>query len=226
MKKIFTLLIFISSSAFAVEPNFDLTSRIVFFPRVTVNNSTAYNNVQLLLGTNGIWSILAAEPEKSTTDDTPEIDPNYDTSTGIVIFPRVTVNNSTAYNNVQLLLGTNGIWSILAAEQEELASLTGSYTGSTNSNVSPLYNAPVLSNITQNGNQLTGDVSISNMLGSVNGSMTGEIDGSNVTLTIDLPTLTSKVSFNGLISNDNKTLSGSYEWPAINDTGTWLLTKQ
>lgn len=226
MKKILILLLFISNSVFAKDPNFDLSNRIVFFPRVTVDNGAAFVNVELLLSLDNTWSILAADPE-STTDNTPENDPDYNSSTGIVIFPKVTVNNSTAYKNVQLLLGTDGIWSILAAEQEELSSsLTGNYAGATTSNVSASFNAPIIGNLTQDGNQVSGDVTLTSMLGSINGNLTGEVDGSDITLVIDFPSLSSQISLNGVISDDNTTLSGSYEWPAFSDNGTWSLTKQ
>ena len=66
MKKIIILLMFMSSMAFANDPNFDTTTNIVTFPRVTVDNNTAFTNVQLLLNPNGIWSILAAIPEAPT----------------------------------------------------------------------------------------------------------------------------------------------------------------
>ena len=229
MKKILILLSFISNSVFAANPNFDLSNRIVSFPRVTVDNGAAFVNVELLLSLDNTWTILAADPE-STTDNTPEIDPDYNSSTGIVIFPKVTVNNSTSYKNVQLLLDTDGIWSILAAEQEELSpsSLTGNYTGSTTSNVSASFNTPIIGNLTQDGNQVSGDVTLTTILGSINANLTGEVDGSDITLVIDSdsPLLPSPISFTGVISDDKTTLSGSYEWPALNDNGTWSLTKQ
>ena len=37
-------------------------------------------------------------------------DPNYDSNTGIVHFPRVTVDNSEAFINVDLLLSQDGTW--------------------------------------------------------------------------------------------------------------------
>ncbi|MCK5828870.1 MAG: hypothetical protein KAH20_01035 [Methylococcales bacterium] len=226
MKKIFILLIFISNCVFAANPNYDVASSIVFFPRVTVDNNVAYNNVQLLLNANKIWSILAAEPENNTINNSSASVSNYDSLTGIVFFPTVTVNNSTNYNNVKLLLGADGIWSILAAEEEKPELFTGDYIGSTTSNISTNFNAPLSGDFTQNGNQLTGEIFIDSMLGSISGNLTGQINGNNVVLVIELLDFASEISFNGTISNDNKTFSGSYQWPALNDTGTWTLTKQ
>ena len=45
-------------------------------------------------------------------------DPNYDTSTGIVTFPRVTVDSGAAFLNVELLLNNDGTYKILSAEAE------------------------------------------------------------------------------------------------------------
>ena len=45
-------------------------------------------------------------------------DPNYNTTTGIVFMPRVTVNNMDAYINVKLLLNSDGTYRILAATPE------------------------------------------------------------------------------------------------------------
>ena len=45
-------------------------------------------------------------------------DPNFDTSTGIVTFPRVTVDGETAFLNVELLLRSDGTYAILSAEAE------------------------------------------------------------------------------------------------------------
>jgi len=48
-------------------------------------------------------------------------DPNYDTTTGIVFMPRVTVNNKDAYINVELLLNPDDTYRILTATPESQA---------------------------------------------------------------------------------------------------------
>ncbi len=58
-------------------------------------------------------------------------DPDYNTTTGIVTFPRVTVNNNTPYINARLLLDPDGTWSILEAElvPKPEFDLTGDWSG-------------------------------------------------------------------------------------------------
>ena len=50
----------------------------------------------------------------NTWADTPDLD----TSTSIVTFPHVTVDNDTAYSNVELLLTPGGNWAVLSFELE------------------------------------------------------------------------------------------------------------
>jgi len=223
MKKIIILLMFMSSMAFAKDPNFDTTTNIVTFPRVTVDNNTAFTNVQLLLNPNGIWSILAAIPEVPTAFAD---EPNFDTSTNIVTLPRVTVDNYSAFTNVQLLLNSNETWSILAATAEEILNLNGNWGGTAASSIFVGCTGEISGSLIQNGNNLTGaGTLIGNCIGGGSGEVSGTINGDNISFGLAFNNNTS-ISFTGVISSDYRTLSGTYIWADENDQGSWSLSLQ
>jgi len=61
-------LFFMSTNLLASDPNFDTVRGMIYtFPRVTVDNSSAYLNVQVQLNPNGTWSVLNATEEDSET---------------------------------------------------------------------------------------------------------------------------------------------------------------
>jgi hypothetical protein len=78
--------------------------------------------------------------------------------------------------------------------------------------------------LTQNGNNLTGNVTITNPLGTANGVLTGQVNGKNLSFTVTATSGTrmSIINFKGIIIG-NKALSGSYLWPELNDKGSWLF---
>lgn len=55
--------------------------------------------------------------------------PNFDTSTNIVTFPIVTVDNNDTYLNIRLLLDTDGSYLILPSESGAKFNLTGYWKG-------------------------------------------------------------------------------------------------
>jgi len=63
-----------------------------------------------------------------TTIDAQTI-PNYNSTTGVISFPVVTVDNKTTFTEVELLLDNNGQWKVLSAKQEETVNLTGYWKG-------------------------------------------------------------------------------------------------
>ena len=153
-------------------------------------------------------------------------DPDFDTSTGIVTFPRVTVDNSTAFVNVRLLLNPNGTWSILTAEPEATFNLTGNWNGVATSSIFMGCNGQIEGSLTQNGNKLEGTGSlIGNCIGGGSGIVTGEINGNDISFGLAINSNTT-ISFSGTISSDYRTLNGSYIWLDENDQGTWSLSLQ
>lgn len=156
-------------------------------------------------------------------------DPNYDTSTGIVTFPRVTVDNGAAFVNVQLLLNPDGTWQILSAEPEatnNTLALSGNWAGTASSSFYPGCTGQISGSLTQNGNELTGSGSLTgNCIGGGSGQITGSINGNNISFGVAFNNNTS-INFNGTISSDYRTLSGSYVWPDEDDQGTWSLSMQ
>jgi len=57
-------------------------------------------------------------------------DPNLDTSTHIVSFSRVTVDNNSVFINVQLLLNSDRTYQIFSATGENTADLSGNWSTS------------------------------------------------------------------------------------------------
>lgn len=99
---------------FSTIPNYNSSSRIVFLPLVTINNNKTFKNVKLLLKADSTWTILAAY-EAVIEQNQNELIPNFNTTTNIVTFPKVTVNNNITYS-VDLFLNPQGTWSILRAD--------------------------------------------------------------------------------------------------------------
>ncbi len=156
-------------------------------------------------------------------------DPNFDTSTGIVYFPRVTVNNENAYNNVQLLLDSNGTWDILSAtpeppaQEEKTLTINGSWSGSATSESYSGCNAVISGVLSQNGNELTGLGRLDgNCLAGGEGTVVGFIDGNNITFGLAVDDNTN-ISFSGVISDNYENINGTYIWPAYSDQGKWSL---
>jgi hypothetical protein len=163
-------------------------------------------------------------------------DPDYNTTTGIVTFPRVSVNNSTSYINAKLLLDPDGTWSILEAELENVLSLTGDWNGVLNYTEEPFFGmlmtceAHTQVSLIQSGNELTGQGSLTGDCineHSGNGMITGKINGNEISFEIALDT--GVVNYRGTISHDYSTLS-----VVLNDLmglygaiklETWLLSK-
>ncbi|MCK5831828.1 MAG: hypothetical protein KAH20_16155 [Methylococcales bacterium] len=231
MKKIvLSLLFFISTGVFAETPNFDSSSRIAFFPRVTVDKGIAYKNVELLLRHNFTWEVLKAEKENPTNNSANQEvnDPDFNLSTRIVTLSKVTEDNNVAYINAELLLRADNTWEILEIKREPRTNssinLTGSYAGSTKSNISPRLNTVLDGTLTQNGDNITGSVKIKNPDLEGQGAVVGKLVGNKVALTATISEVgDSQISFDGTLSNDNKTISGTYTWSAFNDSGSWEL---
>lgn len=149
-------------------------------------------------------------------------DPSYSSSTGVVSLPRVTVDNSATYINVELYLNPNGTWQILRADLESASrSLTGSWSGSAISSVYNSCSSSITGQIQQDGTQLTGSVSVNGSCDSSSGSVSGTIDGKQITF--GTYAAGGVITFTGTISDDFKTMSGTYTWPSQGDQGTWSV---
>ena len=84
-----------------------------------------------------------------------------------------------------------------------------------------LFNAQLSGSLTQSGNNLNGTISVSNALGKGEGIATGQIDGKKVSFSVTIRGI--QMSFDGTVSNDNKSLSGSYT--SSFDNGSWELSQ-
>ena len=163
-------------------------------------------------------------------------DPNYDLNTGIVYFPRVTVDNSEAFINVDLLLSQDGTWDILAFEPEP-ESLTGDWSGSTFGYILGVYWIPLQCktelfevSLTQNGNEVTGEATfVDGCHAGQSGTIIGSVSdiGFRFDLTLEDETV---MKFEGTIAHDFCALGGSYSYfpdPGWGDeSGHWALSCQ
>ncbi len=145
-------------------------------------------------------------------------DPNYDSATHIVTFPRVTIDNDTAYTNLQLLLSPNGTWQVLSFEPEPDANLTGEWKGYVTVDFDygagglrpgvPLASCTVITylDLTQAGSELTGRGTYTGTCIENRGigNISGLVNGRNISFTISLEN--QDINFSGTIDNDNLTL--------------------
>ena len=147
--------------------------------------------------------------------------PNLDTSTSIVTFPLVTVDNDKAYSNVELLLTPVGSWAVLSFELEPEPDfeLTGEWKGNLTVDyevigiVSIQLEFPpcdVLTSLAliQKGNKLTGTGGYSGVCieneGIDNANIMGVINGKSISFT--LYSNEQKFDFTGFISDDQQAL--------------------
>lgn len=135
-------------------------------------------------------------------------DPNFDTESRIVTLPRVTVDETTAYSDVQLLLNPDGTWNILAFDQEpdSIFNLTGNWTGLVHSQSSffPFCDIQIDLTLFQNGNELTGFGSLSKCVED-SGDIVGEITETNISF--ELISEKDFYSYSGSVSEDYRSLT-------------------
>lgn len=165
-------------------------------------------------------------------------DPNFNSTTRIVTFPRVTIDNNDAYINVELLLSQNGTWEILdmGKKLEPKMDLTGDWTGEVTGLATPYFFAPppcgtMISEISlvQNGEKVAGNGVVGEGSTLCNqdepGEITGEVNGSNLLFTIKFSSSGSSLVFNGNISDDFRSVEGEVSWESIDSyKGSWNLT--
>lgn len=146
--------------------------------------------------------------------------PNFDSSSRIITFPKIKVDNSKTYINAQLLLREDGKWDILAIEPEpELTStpvlnLTGTWTGLLGGPGDfgvPLPSESIEVSLIQNGNRLLGvGIVHSNCSVAPCGirffTITGAIDEKNISFEFIFDA--NSESLTGTISDDFHILSG------------------
>jgi len=157
-------------------------------------------------------------------------DPNFDTVRGMIYtFPRVTVDNSSAYLNVQVQLNPNGTWSVLNATEEDSETssihLSGNWKGRAYSSYYPC-NTELNISMSQTGTSIIGSGSSIGDCTSVSGSLTAEINGNNISFGLYIADMVSEIRFTGTISADQQSMSGTYSWPDEYDQGTWTLDLQ
>lgn len=156
--------------------------------------------------------------------------PNYDTSSGIVSFPQVSVNDKDKYINTDLLLNPSGTWKILAYTPEPLFNLTGEWTGTIYGFYNPDWSptvpcAPISTQIslTQSDGELTGKVKLFGKSCSFpSGLLTGKVIGNEVTFTVETPDY-GKTSFSGHLTDDNGLLVGVGNYKPTASQGNWVL---
>ena len=152
-------------------------------------------------------------------------DPNFNSATGVITFPRVTVDKGVAYHDVRLRLNPDRTWELLSVEPKEQINIAGYWKGTGVSSLFSQCTALIEGDLIQNGNKIEGDGYLNGTCVSGTGKVDGEIIGNNVVFGIAFDNSTT-IYFNGTISEDRKTLNGSYSWPDENDIGTWSLRKQ
>ncbi len=151
--------------------------------------------------------------------------PNYDTESGIVSFPTVTVNHQDTYTSVQLYLNPNGTWQILSAERSNSSlDLSGDWQGHATSEAYRGCTASITATLSWEGSQLNGYGSLDgNCLEGGSGQITGSIEGNDINFGVALGSGT-RIVFSGTLSDDLQTLTGTYNWPDEDDSGTWSLS--
>jgi hypothetical protein len=105
--------------------------------------------------------------------------------------------------------------------------LTGHWTGSGASIPFPGCTGTLAVDLVQNGNALTGaGTMVGVCLGPPEqGQITGTISGDQITFGVAFDDV-SQIFYEGALSDDQVTLSGTYDWPDEDDYGTWSLHRE
>jgi len=152
-------------------------------------------------------------------------DPNLDTSTHIVTFPRITVDNDSTFVNVQLLLNSDGTYQILSSTPETSVDLSGSWKGTLPSTSFSSCFTDAEFTLKQDGNKLSGKWrGHSICIGSGGGDVVGIINGNNIEFTLYING--SEIKANVTVADDQRTMSGSYVWLDLKDYGNWSTSLQ
>ena len=163
--------------------------------------------------------------------------PNLDTSSSIVTFPYVTVDNDEAYSNVELLLAPDGNWAVLSFEPalEPDFDLTGEWKGNLSIDYGELFlNLPPCDTLTsltliQKGYKLTGTGEYSGncIENGGTGHILGVINGNSISFTLFINEQI--FAFTGFISDDRQALDmlgPSIAGAMSTSRRRWLLSLQ
>lgn len=104
----------------SIGTEIDSDTSTVTGPSVELSISTSTANIAYvtIAGNSAQDSVHLDNFQFNKIANTNAGDPNFDTSTGIITFPRVTVNGEDAFLDVELLLNNDGTYQILRATPE------------------------------------------------------------------------------------------------------------
>ena len=126
-------------------------------------------------------------------------------------------------------LGTVVFWlnyiENLAPQANTRPSLTGHWLGTGGSTPYPACTGSIDIELVEEGTLLSGSGAINGPCESGSGNIEGTTNGLELEMGMAFDD-TTVIYYSGTISEDGRTLSGSYSWPELNDFGTWILRKQ
>lgn len=116
MKALFGVFLFlICPTSFAVVSHFSLSTQILEIPRVVVNDSIYYENIEIELNTLTERFTLIALEEVDALDD-PDSAAQYSSQTQILSIPFTALDGKKFYNDVEIILNqSTGVFQIIGA---------------------------------------------------------------------------------------------------------------
>ena len=110
---------------------------------------------------------------------------------------------------------------------ETTVDLTGHWTGSGASTPFPECTATLTADLVQNGSTLSGAGTLvaACLDQPESGQITGNVAGTAITFGVALNDV-SEIHYQGSLSANQVSLTGTYDWPDEDDWGTWVLRRQ
>ena len=221
MKKslpLFLAVLFILPSISVAGDSYDATTGLVHMPIVSVGNENF--EVDMLHQGDLVFKVTSATPT-STASTSPD---TYNALTGVVHMPSVAVGSE----NFEVDMAHQGdlVFKVTSATPISTAiDLSGNWKGSASSTPYPQCGSQLNITMNQNGNTLTGSGTVSGSCVFGSGTLTAEINGSNISFGLAVGG-GSEVNFIGTISDNHQNMSGTYNWPDEQDYGNWSLSLQ
>lgn len=101
-------------------PTFNGNDLVLRLPHVFIQpDGIRFDNIEIRLGTDGFYHILSGIQAPLPVEPATPGSPTFDWGDGILRIPNVLIlPNNYVYNNVEILLGGNGVYRVLAAEPD------------------------------------------------------------------------------------------------------------
>lgn len=116
--------------------------------------------------------------------------------------------------------GTSDVSATRSSSASAAINVAGTWNGTWNSTSPPL-SGGFTAVVSQSGSTLGGTISVTGIVSISNATLTGTVTGSTMTF----GDINNEITFTGTVNSSADSASGSYTYPALNNTGSWSGSK-